>query len=247
MNRKINVLIVEDELIVADYIQDCLQKLDYEIAGIAINYDKALEMLRSALPDIILMDISLKGSKTGIDLGEYVSKNYGVPFIFTTSHSDRVTVDKAKQVMPYAYLIKPFSEEDLYAAIETALNQYARRKPGKDGPGHENDPVIIDNAIFLKSKDRFIKLELEDLVYIEANDNYCTLYTQQLSYVLKAPLKNLQDSLPEYFWRIHRSFVINLRLLKSFKADEVQVGAYTLPVGKSFYPLFIKKLNILQG
>lgn len=246
MEKNISILIVEDELIVADYIQDCLQKLDYEITGIAMTYDEALSLLKDVLPDIILMDISLKGNKNGIDLGEYVSKHYGIPFIFTTSHSDKLTVDRAKQVMPYAYLIKPFSEEDLYAAIETALTQYAHRNNRKERDEDE-EPLITGNAIFLKHKDRFVKMKLDELLYIEADDNYCSLYTPASRFVLKTSLKTLQDSLPQYFWRIHRSFVINLHQLKSFKTDEVQIGDKSLPVGKSFYPAFVKQLHILQG
>lgn len=247
MDKRISILIVEDELIVADYIQDCLQKLDYIIAGIVMTYEEAVNTLKESLPDLILMDISLKGMKNGIDLGDYVSNHYGIPFIFTTSHSDRVTVDRAKQVMPYAYLIKPFSEEDLYAAIETALTQYAHRKGRKADAVNSQEPVIVDDAIFLKNKDRYVKIKLDELIYIEANDNYCSLYTQDSTYVLKTQLKTLQDNMPEYFWRIHRSFIVNLHHLKSFKTDELQVGDRTLPIGKSFYSLFIKKLNILHG
>lgn len=246
MEKKIQVLIVEDELIVADYMQDCLQRLDYEIAGIAVNYNDAVDMLKETLPDIILMDISLKGFRNGIDLGGYVSANYGIPFIFTTSHSDRMTIDRAKQVMPGAYLIKPFSEEDLYAAIETALTQYSGRQARAGGSSAPQLPAA-DNAIFVKHKDRFVKLSPDELCYIEADDNYCFLYTPSARYALKTSLKTLQENLPGYFWRIHRSYVVNLRQLKSFKADEVQVGATTLPIGKSFFPAFIKKLNIIQG
>jgi len=244
MQKPIRILLVEDELIIADYMQDCLQKLGYEVLDICINYQEAITALAKYNPDIALVDITLKGNKTGIDVGNYIKQNFNIPFIFATSHSDKNTIDIAKQALPYAYLIKPFSEEDLYAVIETALMHFGKKQM-HDTP--DENPIIINDGIFIRQKSKFIKLQLQDILYIESNDNYATLVSTIGNFVLKTTLKNLADLLPQYFWRIHRSYVINLHHLKGFDTEEVIVTNASLPIGKSFYPLLIDKLKIVQG
>ncbi len=243
---KIKILIVEDEFIIADYMQDCLQKLGYEVVGTCLNYEEAIAALEIQKPDIALIDITLKGKKNGIDLAHYIKQYYNLPFIFATSHSDKGTIDKAKQALPYAYLIKPFSEEDLYAVIETALMHFGRQQQ-KEIEQTEESPIIINDGIFIKHKSKFVKLKVEEIIYIEASDNYAVLFTASTSYVLKTTLKHLLDALPDFFWRIHRSYIINLHHLISFDLEELTVSTKTLPVGKSFYPMLIDKLKIVQG
>ncbi|RYY41080.1 MAG: response regulator transcription factor [Chitinophagaceae bacterium] len=244
MSNPVKILLVEDELIIADYMSECLAHLGYEVCANAISYDEAVEAVCSCNPDIAIVDITLKGTRNGIDFGRYLTEKHRIPFIFATSHSDRGTIDEAKQVLPFAYLIKPFSEEDLYAVIETALMQFGRKERQEK---RDDDPVIIHDGIFIRHKGRFTKVALHDIRYIEANDNYATIVTASQQYALKTTLKNLQDVLPEYFWRIHRSYIANLHHLESLDADDAWVGKKQLPIGKSFYPMLVEKLKIVQG
>lgn len=244
MSHPVKILLVEDELIIADYMNECLKHLGYEVCATAISYDEAVDAVCSCNPDIAIVDITLKGERNGIDFGRYLKEKHRIPFIFATSHSDRGTIDAAKQVLPYAYLIKPFSEEDLYAVIETALMQFGRKAQQEKS---DDDPVIIHDGIFIRYKGRFVKVALDDIRYIEANDNYATIVTGSQSFVLKTTLKNLQDVLPDYFWRIHRSYIINLKQLESLDSEDVWIGKKQLPIGKSFYPMLVEKLKIVQG
>lgn len=246
MEKRVSILLVEDELIIADYMQDCLKQFGYDVIDICINYNEAVKILTTAVPDIVLLDITLKGEKNGIDLANYINVNIKVPFVFITSHSDRATIDKAKQTLPYAYLIKPFNESDLYAAVETALMQFATKKSAPVEKDEDEKPIIIKDGIFVKQKGKFVKVQLDDLLWIEANDNYVTLYAGG-QYVLKTTLKTLQEALPQHFWRIHRSYVINLHHIKSFDSEEITVGSKTLPIGRSYYNDLIEKMKILQG
>ncbi|HVX50628.1 MAG TPA: response regulator [Chitinophagaceae bacterium] len=247
VNKKIKVLVVEDELIIADYMNECLQQFGYHVPAMCINYDEAVKALDIEMPDIVLLDITLRGAKSGIMLAEYINSSAKIPFVFITSHSDRATIDKAKQTKPYAYLIKPFNESDLYAAIETALVQFAERKTGGRTATEDEDPVLIKDGIFVKNKGKFIKIQLTDLLWAEADDNYVTLNTEGGRYVLKTTLKYLQDMLPGFFWRSHRSYLINLHHIKSFDAEEVTVGSSMLPISKTSFPDLLDKLKILQG
>lgn len=246
MEKKVQILIVEDELIIADYMQECLQKLGYEVVEICIDFDEAVAALQQHKPDIVLIDITLKGTKTGIDLGNYIKHNLHIPFIFASSHSDKATIDKAKEALPYSYLIKPFSEEDLYAAIETALMHFAQKQQ-KEKQDNEENPIIINDGIFIRHKGRFIKLKLDDLLYIEAEENYALLITKKGNYALKSSLKNLLEVLPDYFWRIHRSYLVNLHYLNGFDAEEVTIDKKNLPLSRGFYPMLLEKLKVVQG
>jgi two-component system, LytTR family, response regulator LytT len=245
MEKKVQILLVEDELIIADYMHQCLHNAGYEVCGTCINYEEAVEALGNRRPDLILVDISLKGNKTGIDLGNYLKANHKIPFVFATSHSDRATIDAAKQALPYAYLIKPFSEEDLYAVVEMALMHYGRQQQ-QDATAEDN-PILINDGFFIKHKSKFIKLPLSELLYAEANDNYVAMVTTDAKYVLKTTLKNLLDTLPDYFWQIHRSYIINLRHLNAFDMEEVTINGKALPVGRSYYPLLLDRIKIVRG
>lgn len=117
---RLKALIVEDEFIIAEDIRQMLLSLTYDVVGIANKYSRAVELLQEKEVDIILLDIVLAGSKTGIDLAETINKDFNIPFIFLTSHADAATVKLAKAVKPKGYLLKPFTKDDLFTTLEIA-------------------------------------------------------------------------------------------------------------------------------
>lgn len=119
---KLHVLIVEDEVIIAEDIASILRSLNYEVAGIALKYSQALDFLAKNTVDFVLLDIILGGNKTGIDLAQAINEQFKLPFIFLTSHADAATVKLAKAVKPRGYLLKPFSKDDLFTTLEIALS-----------------------------------------------------------------------------------------------------------------------------
>lgn len=127
----IRVLIIEDEPLIAEDIAECLRNIDFKVSGIAYSSEKALELLYSRQPDIALLDIQIKGSMSGIDIGQIIHDKYRIPFIYLTSYSDKGTVDEAKKTMPYGYVLKPFSAMELYTSIEVALYRFANENKGE--------------------------------------------------------------------------------------------------------------------
>lgn len=244
MPKQIQVLIVEDEFIIADYIQGCLVNLGYEVVGVSTSYDEAIAALQNHQPDIAIIDISIKGDKNGIDIANHISEYLNIPFVFASSHGDKGTIDKAKQTKPAAYLIKPFTEEDLYASIETALVNFGNQKTK---PEPEEEIILINDGFFIRHKNKFIKILLRELMYVEANDNYVNLFTADTHFTLKTTLLKLQEVLPHYFLRIQKSYIVNLQHLKSFDAEEVVVNNKTLPIGKSYNEALFTKLKIVKG
>ena len=118
---KSRILIVEDEPIIAEDISDTLKEAEYTCVGISHDSETALDMIVSRSPDLIILDINIEGHMDGIQLAESLRHHHNIPYIFLTSHADHITLNKAKQTIPYGYIVKPFKNGDLISAIEMAL------------------------------------------------------------------------------------------------------------------------------
>lgn len=121
----INILIIEDEALIAHDIGRRIKKLGYEVAGIKVDSQDALNFLELNSPDLILCDIQIEGPIDGIELATHIRKEKKIPLIFVTAYSDRATLERAKDAMPYGYIVKPFNNRDLFSTIEMALNKYS--------------------------------------------------------------------------------------------------------------------------
>jgi DNA-binding NarL/FixJ family response regulator len=122
------VLIVEDDPVIAADIEIYLQSMDYFVCGKAYKMSRAFDLLSTTYPDIVLLDINLSGGQEGIDLGRFINEKYQIPFVFLTSYADKNTIQEAKQVEPAGYIVKPYNEKDLFAALEIALFNHAQSR-----------------------------------------------------------------------------------------------------------------------
>jgi PAS domain S-box-containing protein len=126
---KARILIVEDEAVVAENLEMAISDVGYDVVGRAASADDAINAAIEHKPDLILMDIVLIGNKTGIDASYEIKEKLDIPIIFLTAYSDLEFIDRAKNTEPYAYIVKPFQEAQLFASIEMALykSQVARK------------------------------------------------------------------------------------------------------------------------
>lgn len=122
-NKKI--LIVEDELLVAEDIAFRLKSSGYKITDMVISGEEALKTIKNEQPDLILMDIMLKGDLDGIETHELINKEYKIPLVYLTSYSDEKTFSRAKLTQPFGYIIKPFEERELHTVIEVAIYKHS--------------------------------------------------------------------------------------------------------------------------
>jgi CheY-like chemotaxis protein len=127
---KANILIVEDEALIAEDIRYNLEELGHHVFGIVMNGDRALDAISNPDIDLVLLDINIKGSYSGIDLAQIIKEKYHIPYIFLTASTDDYTLNKAKNTVPYGYIIKPFNALDLKVNIDIASAQtcYGKRK-----------------------------------------------------------------------------------------------------------------------
>jgi PAS domain S-box-containing protein len=118
------ILIVEDERVIARDIRDCLENLGYSVVAIASSAAEAMEKAAKMHPDLILMDIRLKGEVDGIQAAEQIWSRFQIPFIYATGYSDKPTLERARATAPFGYILKPIEERELFVAIETALQRF---------------------------------------------------------------------------------------------------------------------------
>ena len=238
--RNISVLIVEDEPLIADDLSFTLQDIGYHVAGIALSAEEAIGILNESSVDLVLLDINIQGEKDGIDLAQIINKDYFLPFIFLTSYSDKATLERAKRTNPLAYLVKPINEKDLLTTIEIAINNYQDRIAFR----HQNSK--LKDSIFIKESYTFYKLKIKDILYAEAHDNYCFVYTKAKKFLINNTLKVLEERLaPWNFARVHRSFLVNPEVINKIEDGYIYIDIHTIPISKKYKKEFIENLDAI--
>lgn len=122
--KKKQILIVEDEWIVAEDIKMSLQKLGYTVSGEASSGEEAIKKVEELHPDLVLMDIKLCGEMDGIEAASKIRSRLDIPVIYLTAHADQKTLERAKKTEPYGYVLKPFEDRELHTAIEMTLHKH---------------------------------------------------------------------------------------------------------------------------
>ncbi|MHC1754266.1 MAG: response regulator [Methanosarcina sp.] len=122
------ILIVEDEHIVAMGIKRMLKGLGYTVTGVASSGEDAISKAESTFPDLVLMDIMLKGELDGVEAAKEIKERFDVPVVYLTAYSDSSILERVKKTGPFGYIVKPFDEKDLHSNIEIALHRYREEK-----------------------------------------------------------------------------------------------------------------------
>jgi DNA-binding LytR/AlgR family response regulator len=241
----VKILVVEDELIIAEDICNMLIKMGYAVTGNAMDADEAIDILNKETPDLILLDINLGGKRDGITLAEDINAKYRVPFIFITSYTDDSTIDRAKKVNPANYLVKPFKPEQLHTAIEIALFNISSSHNNRPEEEQE-EGLIIKDALFIKEKYSYTKVNLADIRWIKAEGNYLELHLADKKELIRSTLSSFLDKLNrENFFRTHKSYAVNLKHLNRLEPTKIFIGNTEIPVTKSYADELIKRLQII--
>lgn len=208
------ILIVEDELLVADYLRKTLQKNGFSVIGISDDYESTMNLLTEE-PDVCLLDIRLSNNENGIDIGkELLNKN--ISFIYLTANNEMETIRKAAVTKPSAYLTKPFNENDILAALELIK---AKKK---------EETLLVHTA-----KGR-IEIPFSEILYCQADNVYSVIFTKDKSYTERITLKELEQKLNTDFEKVHRSYLVNKTHVDSRSSSKVYVGNQEIPISRSY-------------
>ena len=247
-----NVLVVEDESIVSKDIQHSLKKLGYNVVGAAATGEQAVKLAVETQPDIILMDIMLKGEMNGIEAATQIRTETNIPVIFLTAYADESTLNKAKVTQPYSYIIKPFKEIDIHTSIEMAL--YKHKKEAEVLKERDLLFNLVEgqasgkDLLFVKSNSRLVKLRTSDIYFVEALKDYVVINTLNMRYTIHSTMKDIESKLPEAeFLRVHRSFIVRIDKIVAIEQPNLilENDKKIIPIGGSYRDELAKRLNLV--
>ncbi len=212
------VLIVEDEILVAEDIAEYLQSNGYKVNGVATSFYECMEQLNKQKPDVVLLDIRLKGELDGIDIARIIKSNWQLPVIFLTANNDDKTLQRAIATQPASFISKPFNLKDIKAAIEIAYTNYQSK------------------IIFVKDSTGHKRVHISDIIYLQADGSYTIIYTKKSrSFTQSTNLQRTKDQLDcNCFMRVHRSFVINKNFVEKLDGQCIIIQGKSIPVSRQY-------------
>lgn len=237
---KTSVLVVEDESIVAKDIQNSLKKLGYVVPAVVNSGEDAIDAAGEHRPNLILMDIMLKGDISGIEAAEQIKNRYRIPVIFLTAYADESTLSKAKVTEPYGYIIKPFKEIDLHTSIEMALYKHGKEQEVRKERDLYSSIVLdksVEDCIFVKSNSRLVKVKTKEIYFVEALKDYVIIQTKDAKYTVHSTMKDMLTKLSSSeFLRVHRSFIVRVDKILAIEQNNLVIedDKKIIPVGGSY-------------
>lgn len=213
-----NILIVEDEYLIADMLGIMLKRNGYSQIVHADTLEKATESLEKE-PDVCFIDIRLNG-ENGIDFAKILQQRE-IPFVFITANNEMETIRLAALTNPQAYLSKPVNEKDLIATLEIIRARFPK-------------------YIWVRTNLGKVKVRQSDILYIEADNVYSKIVCESRTYMERITLKEIEDLLEPFLIKVHRSFIVNRNKIDSFKSNELRVGNYKIPVSKKYQELMLR-------
>jgi DNA-binding LytR/AlgR family response regulator len=238
------ILIVEDDMIIAANLSMQLTQLGYEVTGIESRGEEAVIHAKVNTPDIILMDIQLRGVLNGIETVRKIQQDIQIPIIYLTANSDEQTFNKARDTNPYAFISKPFNKLDLERTIALAVQ---RHQSQPELTHHtETGPEILGDRIFVRYNGRLIKILLSSILYFEAERNYCNIITEDNNYMVVSPLKTIEGKLlAGNFVRVHRSYMVNILKLDVVGEDYIEINKKVIPVSKPYKDILLSRIQTI--
>lgn len=222
----ISVFIVEDNPFTVQDLKEILRQEGMEVLKACYSAEQAKELWPALDPDVLLVDIKLKGKLTGIDFVHWIQEKKKVPVIYLSANSDKETVAKALDTKPESFLTKPFEDKDVVIAIELAFNKYNATQ------------VDSNSHWFIRSGNRFIKLNISEILFLEADGSYSKIITDKDQYLVTGNLNVFAKQRQKNFIRIHRSYLVNIDRVSSWDGSQVFIDEYSIPIGRSYKSLF---------
>ena len=244
MENKTRILIVEDDMLIAANISLQLTNLGYEVTGIESRGEEGIIHAQRNPPDILLMDVNLKGELNGIETAKLIQRTQDIPLIYLTANNDEATFMKARETRPHAFLSKPFNKLNLQRTIALVVEQL--KEHGKIKQNNSENLRVLEDRIFVRHNGKMIKLLLDEILYVEAERNYCNIVTSKGRNLVVSTLKSIETELPKgKFIRVHRSYLVNILKLDVVADSHLEINRKVIPVSKSYKELLMGRLHTI--
>ncbi len=174
MAEKYRILVVEDEPLIAEDLVGFLEENNFETVGVAHNYESAIEKIKNAKPQAVLLDINLGEDKDGIDIGQEIREKYDMPFIYLTSYSGKQVLERAKKTRPNGYLLKPFDGRDVMTSLEIAIYNHLEKTQNSLDIENINRSIPVplsprEYDLLLHLREGKTNKEIADSMYVSVN------------------------------------------------------------------------------
>jgi DNA-binding NarL/FixJ family response regulator len=269
MKTPLRILIVEDQPTTVMAIKESLEQTGYTICGDAADYASAVALMKRESPDLVIVDIALKGNRDGIVTAQELIRIKPIPLLYLTIHTDDITFERAKQTNPVAFLYKPFRVREVAMQIDLALlnNHQARdayERPKAAQVSTFNDLYLPDSyekdlGNGKKRVQSTFRVRIESIIWLQAHGSYAELFLTQEemgrlkknanSLVITMNLGSVLDSLPGHFYRVTTSLVINLNRVDRIEASQVIMEDYPkeIEIPKGGRQQLLAHLNVARS
>lgn len=218
MADSLKIIIVEDESLIAEMLKLMLEDMGHKVIGVVHTLLSGQLVIERGGYDLAILDINLHGKMEGIELAQEL-RELRVPFMFLTSYADKATLEEAKKTVPGAYVLKPFTEEDIYTNIEMTMMHAVRAE---------------DTTVSIKDGHKSRILDHEDILFVKADNIYIEVHTTKTKVVSRQTLSAALEKLPEdLFIRVHRSYAVNIKKIDSVSRSSLQIGQVTIPISRT--------------
>lgn len=221
--RSIKVLIVEDELLIAETIKLYLNERGHTVEGIAISYQEAIQLLKETNPDVILLDVRLYGEKSGIDVANHLRElGKNIPYIIVSSQYHSKIIEEAMYAGASGYITKPISKETLWSTIELAVLRVENK-------------VAEEAYIDFKDGYDIRRIKLDDIIYIKSDHVYVEMICTTGKYTGRYTLNELLTKINQpHFIRCHRSYIVNTKKIEKYSASKIWTNDEVIPVSEKY-------------
>lgn len=234
MEDKITAIAIDDEPQALELIKTYAERVPFvDLRATYRNPLDALPIINTGEIDLLFLDLNMPG----IDgMSFYKSLQIKPAVIFTTAYAEYAA--ESYEVQALDYLLKPIE----FQRFVQACNRYG----GKSKQLNTGSAPSAKDTLYLKTGTKWIQLKWHEIVYLEKNENYLTFHTIDKKKILsRQNMNDAEEMVPEYFCRIHKSYVVNLQLIDTIDRDEVTVAGHRLPISESYKERFLKKCGIL--
>lgn len=215
--EKIKIVIVDDEILIAEDLKDMLNSFGIRKIEMAHDKQTALILISEYKPDVVLLDIRMEKELDGLEIGEYINTHFKLPFIYITAHSDVEMIKLIVKTKPAGYITKPFKKSDLFANINLAI-----------------ESINKNNVLTIKDGYNTIIVDISEILYIETEGNYINIFTESKKIVSRQSLDSLLLELDqELFIKTHRSYVVNIKKVTKYSGKELYINNILLPISKT--------------
>jgi two-component system response regulator LytT len=222
---KIKIGIVEKEAIIAEAIALTLDNLGYSVVGMATAYADAIDMVQEQQPDLVLLDVKLGGKKDGIDLAAEIKNRFAIPVMFLTANADAKTVDRAKEIHPIAYIVKPFSSANLFSAIEIGWTNFTKSV---------NTLPAKQKHVILKVDSYYEKIMLDEISFMKSDHIYIDIFMNDATkLIVRSTNKEMLQLLPaDQFLKVNRSCIVNISQIKKIDKKTLFIADQEISITK---------------